>query len=255
MTLMYGTSVARRRSTAAIVLASCMSDSVPSCIRAPPDAETTTRGMRSACAASAARATFSPTTAPIEPPMNPKSMTQMEIRRPSIRPVPQTAASRRPVATWAAVIRSGYGFWSTKPSASTEIRPASRSSKVPASRSSSRRAGADNRKWCPQVGQTRRFFSSCLLNSISSHDGHFVHRSGGYESRRERNDGSLIGIAGLLRVLAGRWTGHPRIVGQSEPGPWVAGCPTEAPGHEGRAGQRDRGRGDRAADEHRPGHA
>ena len=34
-------------------------------------------GTRSASACSAARVTFSPTTAPIEPPMNPKSMTQM----------------------------------------------------------------------------------------------------------------------------------------------------------------------------------
>ena len=34
----------------------------------------------------------------------------------SMRPVPQTAASRIPVAAWAAASRSGYGFWSTKPS-------------------------------------------------------------------------------------------------------------------------------------------
>ena len=36
----------RRRSSAASVLASCMSASVPSCIRAPPDALTTTSGIR-----------------------------------------------------------------------------------------------------------------------------------------------------------------------------------------------------------------
>ena len=104
---MNGTPAVRRRSIAASVLASCMSASVPSCIRAPPDALTTTSGIRSARACSAARVTFSPTTAPIEPPMNPKSMTQIATGRPPIAPVPQTAASRMPVAAWAAAIRSG----------------------------------------------------------------------------------------------------------------------------------------------------
>ena len=37
MTLMKGTPARARRSTAAQVLTSCMSASVPSCIRAPPD--------------------------------------------------------------------------------------------------------------------------------------------------------------------------------------------------------------------------
>ena len=41
------------------------------------------------------------------------------------------------------------------------------------------RASADSRKWWPQDGQTRRTLSSCLLKSISPHDGHFVQRSGG----------------------------------------------------------------------------
>ncbi len=103
----YGTCAARRRSSAAIVLASCISASVPSCIRAPPEADTTISGTRSASAPSAARATFSPTTAPIEPPMNLKSMTTMATRCPSIWPNPQTAASRSPVASCAAAIRSG----------------------------------------------------------------------------------------------------------------------------------------------------
>ena len=74
---MNGTPAIRRRSVAATVLASCMRASVPSCIRAPPLADTTISGVRVLRAASAARVTFSPTTAPIEPPMNPKSMTQM----------------------------------------------------------------------------------------------------------------------------------------------------------------------------------
>ena len=111
--------------------------------------------------------------------MNPKSMTQIASGRPSIVPVPQTAASRMPVAAWAAAMRSGYVFWSTNPSASTDCRPASRSSNDSGSRSCSRRVSADSRKWWPQVGQTRIALSSCLLNSIVSHDGQRVHRSGG----------------------------------------------------------------------------
>ena len=83
---------------------------MPSCIRAPPDALTTISGTRDARAYSAARVTFSPTTAPIEPPMNPKSMTQIATRAPSRVPVPQTAASRMPVAACAAAMRSGYVF-------------------------------------------------------------------------------------------------------------------------------------------------
>ena len=61
-TLMNGTPAARIRSSAATVFASCMSASVPSCIRAPPDADTTISGRRLARAYSAARVTFSPTT-------------------------------------------------------------------------------------------------------------------------------------------------------------------------------------------------
>ena len=49
------------------------------------------------------------------------------------------------------------------------------------------RSRAGSRKWWPQFGQTRPTLSSCLLNSISSHDGHFVHRSAGNESFRGRN--------------------------------------------------------------------
>ena len=106
-TEMNGTPPARRRSMAASVLASCIRASVPSCIRAPPDALTTMSGIRFASACSAARVTFSPTTAPIEPPMKPKSMTHIATAWPPMAPVPQTAASRIPVAVWAAARRSG----------------------------------------------------------------------------------------------------------------------------------------------------
>ncbi len=49
----------------------CISDSTPSCMRAPPEAETTTKGTWRRSASSIARVIFSPTTEPIEPPMKP----------------------------------------------------------------------------------------------------------------------------------------------------------------------------------------
>ena len=57
-------------------------------------------GTRAARAYSAARVTFSPTTAPIEPPMNPKSMTQIATggRRSRRCPRPRRRACRSPPA-------------------------------------------------------------------------------------------------------------------------------------------------------------
>ena len=55
---------------AAETLAICMSERIPSCILAPPVAEMMTRGRSSEWARSMSLATFSPTTDPIEPPMN-----------------------------------------------------------------------------------------------------------------------------------------------------------------------------------------
>ena len=124
-----------------------MSASVPSCIRAPPEALTTISGTRASSACSAARVTFSPTTAPIDPPMKPKSMTQIATGIPPIAAVPQTAASRIPVAACAAASRSGYDFRSTNPRRSTDWRPASRSAHVPGSSICPSRVAADRRKW------------------------------------------------------------------------------------------------------------
>ena len=57
------------------VLAICMSESTPSCMRAPPDAETRISGDFLSIACRVSRAIFSPTTDPIDPPMKLKSMT------------------------------------------------------------------------------------------------------------------------------------------------------------------------------------
>ena len=177
---MNGTPAARSRSSAASVLASCISASVPSCIRAPPEALTMSSGTRAARACSAARVTFSPTTAPIEPPMNPKSMTHSGDLGAADRAGPPDGG----VAHAGRQLGGGAGGRDRASGRRTRGHrptggPGSRSAHEPGSRRWSRRASADSRKWCPQVVQTRRFFSSCLLNSIVEQVGHLVHRSGG----------------------------------------------------------------------------
>ena len=66
-------------------------------MRAPPDAVNTTTGRRSSVARSTSRATFSPTTEPIEPMKNCDSMMPMATRKPAIRPTPVRTPSSRPV--------------------------------------------------------------------------------------------------------------------------------------------------------------
>ena len=73
---------------AALVLAICMRDSTPSCIRAPPEVETMTSGSFFSCERRASRAIFSPTTEPMDPPMKAKFMTPRLKGSPSILAVP-----------------------------------------------------------------------------------------------------------------------------------------------------------------------
>jgi hypothetical protein len=94
------------RASATLVLASCMSEWTPSNIRAPPDDDTTIRGISSDAATSMVRATFSPTTLPIDPPMNRKSMAARATRRPARFPTPLRTASPSPVFLRAAARRS-----------------------------------------------------------------------------------------------------------------------------------------------------
>ncbi len=89
------------------VLAICMSEMMPSCMRAPPELQTATSGSRSVAAASAARQSFSPTTLPMLPPMKPKSMTASMHGTPSMAASPVTIASVRPEAACASRSRSG----------------------------------------------------------------------------------------------------------------------------------------------------
>ncbi len=102
-----GTPASFRRSTAQVVLAICMSERMPSCMRAPPEAQTDTRGRPMVAAASAARHSFSPTTLPMLPPMKLKSSTVSTVGTPSIVAVPATIASARPLLACASRTRSG----------------------------------------------------------------------------------------------------------------------------------------------------
>ena len=132
--------------------------------------------------------------------MKPKSRAQMAIRRPARVPKPQMAASRRPVAVWAASIRSGYGLLSTKPSGSRETSPGSRSRNEPWSSSWARRAGAETRKWWPHEVQTRMALSRCLLKSISAAAGTLRPHVGrvalpaGAEGQRDRHQWSSTAV-------------------------------------------------------------
>ena len=178
-TLMNGIRASSSRASAATVFASCMSAMVPSCIRAPPEAETMTSGLRSAKARSAARVSFSPTTLPIEPPMNSKSITARTIGIPEIVASPVRTASLCPLLACAAAMRSGYGLLSTKPSGSDETMSASVSLNDRGSARSSMRPAASSLKWWPHFWHTLLLRSSCLLNSISPHIGHCVQRCEG----------------------------------------------------------------------------
>ena len=75
----------RSRAISTDVLAICIRERTPSCIRAPPDAETMIKGRRFSVERRVSRAIFSPTTDPIEPPMKLKSMTARSIGMPSSR--------------------------------------------------------------------------------------------------------------------------------------------------------------------------
>ena len=95
------------RASRAEVLAICISERMPSCMRAPPVDDTRISARRSASASSIERATFSPTTEPMLPPMKKKSMSVRLTGLPPTVATPESAASFRPVSFWACLMRSG----------------------------------------------------------------------------------------------------------------------------------------------------
>ena len=129
-------------------------------MRAPPELVTEMSGTPRSAAESQARENFSPTTLPIEPPMNAKSMTASSQPRPSIVAWPITIASASPVDISASASRSVYGRRSKKPSGSSECRSVASSVKEPGSTSEAMRARARIGKWWPHCAQTQRLRSS-----------------------------------------------------------------------------------------------
>ena len=75
-------------------------------MRAPPDDDSTMSGRRLRAAYSQARANFSPTTAPIDPPMYEKSMIAATAGMWRISSSAHTMASPSPVLPSASVMRS-----------------------------------------------------------------------------------------------------------------------------------------------------
>src|SRR5208283_4880475 len=98
ITEMYGTLASSMRESEDEIFASCMRLTTPSIMRAPPEAETTISGSFSAVAFSTARVIISPTTAPMEPPMNEYSMTLAMTGLPWSLPRALMTASLRPVS-------------------------------------------------------------------------------------------------------------------------------------------------------------
>ncbi len=130
---MYGSPAAESRSSATEVLAICISERMPSCILAPPDAETMTTGRCLSMASSIARASFSPTTEPMLPPRKPNSKTASTVGCPPIDAMPQMTASSVEVFWAAARTRSRYFLVSLNASGSVVASAVSRSSNEPAS--------------------------------------------------------------------------------------------------------------------------
>src|SRR5580693_4544416 len=171
----YGTFASSSRANAAETFASCIRLIVPSIMRAPPEQEITIRGWRVSMANSTPRVTFSPTTAPIEPPMKLNSIAQTTTGRPASCPSAVITASFMPSFLRASLRRVAYGFVSTNCRGSVDVIPASCSVQRPSS-SISKRCFAFILKWKPHFGQTRRFASRSLRKTMVPQDSHFTHR-------------------------------------------------------------------------------
>ena len=137
---MKGVPSSLKRLAAVTVLAICIRESTPSCIRLPPPDTIATTGRLFRAAVSKARATFSPTTMPMLPPMNPKSSAATITSMSSIRHRPVTAASVSPVELWSWLSRLRYLPLWEKDSGSVELRYLWDSLNDPLSASSSMRS-------------------------------------------------------------------------------------------------------------------
>src|ERR1035438_6778651 len=93
--LMKGRRTSSRRIRPEEILAICIRLTAPSCMRAPPEAETISKGWKFAMERSIARMIISPTTEPMLPPIKRGSMAQICTARPPRRPDAAIIASAR----------------------------------------------------------------------------------------------------------------------------------------------------------------
>ena len=103
---MYGSPASLTSSTAIVVRGITISDKAPSCMRAPPEAVTTTNAASCSTARRAAASMPSPSAQPIEPAMKSKFITAITAGRLSIRPCAASIASGLPVRPCASFSRS-----------------------------------------------------------------------------------------------------------------------------------------------------
>ena len=105
---MKGKPFLAKRVSDALVLAICISDSKPSCMRAPPVAVKQMNGTFCSMAVCTPRTKRSPTTEPIEPPMKSNSKQAATTLMLCTAPPITTSASVSPVLLMASFRRSGY---------------------------------------------------------------------------------------------------------------------------------------------------
>src|SRR5215467_10853834 len=196
-TEMYGSFASSSRARAAETFASCIRLIVPSIMRAPPEQETTISGWRVSIANSTPRVTFSPTTAPIDPPMNANSIAQTTTGRPFSWPSAVITASFTPSFLRASLIRDEYDLVSTNLSGSIEVIPASCSVQR-LSISISKRCFALILKWNWHLGQTNRFSSRSLRKVIVRQFSHLVHRP---SVRTRRSSGGVASAIAFFSRL------------------------------------------------------
>ncbi len=165
--------------SAAVVLAICMSDSSPSCMRAPPVAVKHRNGSPSSQQSCTARTNRSPTTEPIEPPRKPNSKAAATTGTDLTAPCITTSASVSPVSFSASSRRSLYLRLSLNLSGSIGTTSEASSARPSGSRKRSSRWRAESRLWKPHFGHTWRLFSRSVKYSTASHDGHLLHRPSG----------------------------------------------------------------------------
>ena len=192
-------------------------------------------GTRAASACSAARVTFSPTTAPIEPPMNPKSMTQIATGRPSMAPVPHT---RR-------VAHAGRGLGRREPvRVRLLVDEAERVDRLEARRraldqvSGSSSCSSARRRRQPEVVAAGRADPHRLVELLVEQ-----HR---LARRALRPQVGRVGVpAGAeRRQLDRHQSSRPRATARTARAIGCADGPAPAPGDAGGAGEREGGRGE-----------